>query len=179
VSGSHKLSRFKISLFKFVQGTIVRTPEANMSSPSPPSILSSCSFPESQSHPSSINPSIPIEPTKLYKTSHSSAVILVYPQTNSVLFICIFPANNLLTAIYHPQNSPYLPLLSARPALFLFSHYPPGYQHLQADIFHSLEDNCGKRKTIRIDQPPSRPNRYYNDSLKSWSSIPKVRCLQG
>ena len=121
VYGSPDLSRFKISLFKYVHGPIVRTPVAYISSPSPPSILSSCSFPESQSHPSSINPSILIEPSNVYKTSHSSAVLLVYPQTNSVLSICLFPPNNLLTALYHSQNSLYLPFTSPRPALFLFS----------------------------------------------------------
>jgi len=132
----------------------VRTPEAYVTSPSPPFILPSCSIPESQSHPLSINPFIPIEPTKLYKTSHSSAVILVYPQTNSVLSLCIFPANNLLTAIYHPHNSLYLLLSSARPTLFLFSshkpfsHHPPGYWPVLAYILHSLEDHCEKRKTI-------------------------------
>ena len=63
----------------------------------------------------------PIESTKLYKTSQSSTVLLVYPQTNSVLFMCIFPANNLLTVIYHQPNSLYLPLSFVKPALFLFS----------------------------------------------------------
>ena len=151
VRGSRDISRFKISIvFKFVQGTILRTPLKS----STYGLLYKLSLP----HPSSLHAPFPnhnhilhrstrpsYQHTKLYTTSHSSAVLPVYPQVNSVLSIYVSLANNLLTAVYRPQNS-----LSR----------PPSPVHFHFRAYH------------KPFAPPA--STLHNGALESWIRFPKI-----
>ena len=164
-------------IFKFVEGTILRTSLKRSSyglyklslAPLPSSLHNP--FPN---HNHILDP--PAHPNRTHNAQHNLSLVRSITRVSSAHFrlpLCVSLANNPFTAITI-HRTPFAVRQASSISIFGSSTilHPQKYQHLLAAILHPLRDHLNPPKKQPLSDPSTtHPDHYYNGSLKGWSQF--------